>query len=86
MSALKVAATPATTPLCNYAGGMDANELRKRENALESLLWDCVDQGDDPDGRGYESSGITKLAELLAGYEQRIAELEARLGERGAGV
>jgi len=51
---------------------MDANEI-------ESLLWDCVDQGDDPDGRGYQSSGITKLAALLAGYEQRIAELEAKL-------
>lgn len=42
---------------------------------IESLLRDCVDQ-DDPDNRGYQSSGITKLAALLASHEQRIAELE----------
>ncbi|NUS22742.1 MAG: hypothetical protein HOV92_00740 [Streptomyces sp.] len=54
---------------------MDANEI-------ESLLQDCIpaDQ-DDPDNRGYQSSGITKLAALLAGYEQRIVELEKRLGD-----
>lgn len=53
------------------------------EREIESLPWDCVpvDQ-DDPDGRGYQSSGITKLAALLAGYEQRIAELEKQLGEK----
>jgi hypothetical protein len=55
----------------------------EREYELESLLRDCIpaDQ-DDPDGRDYQSSGISKLAELFAGYERRIAELEKRLGER----
>lgn len=53
--------------------------MDKRVNDLESLLWDAVDSGDDPDGRGYQSTGITKLAELLASYERRIAELERQL-------
>jgi hypothetical protein len=56
--------------------------MDERLRDLESLLWDCVDSGDDPDNRGYQSSGITKLAELLAGYEQRIGELEKRLKEQ----
>jgi hypothetical protein len=52
----------------------------ERWHEIESLLWDCVpaDQ-DDPDGRDYQSSGISKLAALLLGYEQRIAALEKRL-------
>jgi hypothetical protein len=52
---------------------MDANEI-------ESLLWDCVNGGNDPDHRDYQSSGVTKLAELLAAQERRIAELEKRPG------
>lgn len=53
----------------------------ERQRDLESLLWDCVPVDRD-DEMGYQSSGITKLAEILAAYEQRIAELEKRLGER----
>lgn len=54
--------------------------MAERERELDQLLWDAVDNGDDPDGREYQSSGISKLAELLAGYERRIGELEKRLG------
>ncbi|MFF4552724.1 hypothetical protein [Streptomyces sp. NPDC001422] len=61
---------------------MDESELRKRERDLESLLWDLVDDPDEGDVNGYQSSAIPKVAALLAGYEQRIAELEAKLAER----
>lgn len=54
--------------------------MDERERELDQLLWDAVDNSEDPDGRGYQSSGISKLAALLAGYERRIAELEKRLG------
>ena len=57
--------------------------MDEREGELDRLLWDAVDSGDDPDGRGYQSSGISKLAGLLAGYERRIGELEKRLGIEG---
>lgn len=57
--------------------------MDERERELDQLLWDVVDSGDDPDGRGYQSSGISKLAGLLAGYERRIGELEKRLGIEG---
>jgi len=57
--------------------------MDERERELDQLLRDAVDSGDDPDGRGYQSSGISKLAELLAGYERRISELEKRLGIEG---
>ncbi|MDX3575972.1 hypothetical protein [Streptomyces sp. FL07-04A] len=58
---------------------MGEREQQQRVWDIESILSDATDCGDDPDGRGYQSSGITKLAELLAGYEQRIADLEAKL-------
>lgn len=58
---------------------MDERESQQRVWDLERLLWDAVDCADDPDGRGYQSAGVTKIAELLAGYEQRITELEKRL-------
>jgi hypothetical protein len=51
------------------------------QNDIESLLWDCVDSGDDPDGRGYQSSGITKLAALLAEQGRRVSELENKVAE-----
>jgi len=55
----------------------------ERWHEIESLLRDCIPPDeDDPDGREYQTTGITKLAELLVSYEQRIAELEKRLEEK----
>ncbi|MGW4222983.1 hypothetical protein ACWEG1_05950 [Streptomyces bauhiniae] len=51
------------------------------EHDLQSLLWDAVTT-DGEDLNGYQSTGIGKLAEILAGYERRIAELEKRLKEK----
>lgn len=57
--------------------------MDERERDLESLLWDVVTDRED-DINAYQSSGITKLAGLLAGYERRIAELEAKLAAQEA--
>lgn len=65
---------------------MDEDELRKRESDLESLLWDMVDDPDEGDVNAYQSSAIPKVAALLAGYEQRIAELERQVASLRMGT
>ena len=54
--------------------------MDERERELDQLLWDLVDDPDEGDVNGYQSSAVPKVAALLAGYERRIGELEKRLG------
>lgn len=49
---------------------------------IESVLWDCVTEPtEDNSYLGYQTSGITKLAELLAEQGRRISALEAQLAK-----
>lgn len=49
---------------------------------IESILWDCVNAEDDSTSHlGYQSSGITKLAGLVAEQGRRISELEQKVDD-----
>lgn len=51
-----------------------------KQSDIESILWDCVTgpTGDDPD-LGYQTTGITKLAELITEQGRKIEELEKKV-------
>ncbi|MET9053322.1 hypothetical protein ABZW50_19470 [Streptomyces bacillaris] len=52
------------------------------QSEVESILWDCVQAPTDDDAYlGYQTTGITKLAALLAEQGRRIVELEKRVAE-----
>ncbi|MFC9497663.1 hypothetical protein [Streptomyces sp. NPDC056982] len=52
------------------------------QSDIESILWDCVNAPTDDDSHlGYQTTGITKLAALLAGQDRRIKDLEAKVAE-----
>jgi hypothetical protein len=49
---------------------------------IESMLWDCVTAPtDDNSHLGYQTTGIDKLAALLADQQRRIGQLEARVAD-----
>lgn len=53
---------------------------------IETILWDCVNEPTEDDSYlGYQTSGISKLAELIAEQSRRIGELEAKVAELTAG-
>jgi hypothetical protein len=55
------------------------------QRAIESILWDCVNDPTEDDAHfGYQSSGISKLAELLAAQSRKISELETKVAELSA--
>jgi hypothetical protein len=52
------------------------------QSDIESILWDCVKEPTDDDSHlGYQTTGITKLAELIAEQQRRISELETKVAE-----
>lgn len=65
----------------SYAGAMDEQQLHKRTMELDSLLTNCI-PADPDDPSEYQITDIYELAGILAGYEQRIAALEAKFAER----
>jgi hypothetical protein len=52
---------------------------------IESILWDCVTPPDeDSSYLGHQTSGIEKLAALLAEQSRRITELEKTVADLAA--
>ncbi|MFI8792584.1 hypothetical protein [Streptomyces sp. NPDC055105] len=52
------------------------------QSDIESILWDCVTAPTDDDSHlGYQTTGVTKLAALLAEQDRRIKDLEAKVTE-----
>ncbi|MCX4571542.1 hypothetical protein OOK48_35060 [Streptomyces viridodiastaticus] len=52
---------------------------------IESILWDCVTEPtEDNSHLGYQTSGISKLAELIVEQNRRISELETKVAELSA--
>ncbi|MEV5703046.1 hypothetical protein AB0L55_36895 [Streptomyces anthocyanicus] len=52
------------------------------QSDIESILWDCVNTPTDDDSYlGHQTTGISKLAELIAEQNRRISELEAKIAE-----
>lgn len=49
---------------------------------IESIVWDCVTAPTDDDSHlAYQTTGVTKLAELIAEQQRRISELERKVAE-----
>jgi hypothetical protein len=52
------------------------------QSDIESMLWDCVTAPDDDSSYlGYQTTGISKLAEMLVEQGRRISELETKVAE-----
>ncbi|MFE6133424.1 hypothetical protein ACFQ6Q_34970 [Streptomyces sp. NPDC056437] len=58
---------------------MAEDAFRDRVRELKSMLEDCVTDDEPGDPRVYQSTALSSLAELLATYEKRIAELEEQV-------
>jgi hypothetical protein len=53
-----------------------------QQRDIESILWDCVNTPTEDDSYlGYQTSGISKLAELIVEQDRRIGELESKVAE-----
>jgi hypothetical protein len=53
-----------------------------KQSDIESILWDCVNTPTEDDSYlGHQTSGITKLAELITEQNRRIGEVEAKIAE-----
>lgn len=56
------------------------------QSDIESVLWDCVTAPDDDSSHlGYQTTGVGKLAELIAEQSRRINELESKVAALAAG-